>query len=264
MTKVAPRRSGRSPTRRARWRRRLAATVERGRSVRPGRAAAGGGARAGVRARAESRGAKDDAGYGLETELAEPDPALIDAAGPAAAALDALLRPMVALGRRLEAVLGDPPDWMDGAARARVEGAIASLGWRAETVGGMAEPAGADRRAGRSRFRRLAGGRARRGARIRHRPASPLARPDPAVRGNRAETRARRAGDERDADRCGRAAGRWLGNGGGARGRAAPAAPGRALPGREPVRLSDAGRGDRRHRHSRAATFRRWPTPMPG
>ena len=77
---------------------------------------------------------KDDAGYGLETELAEPDAALIDAAGPAAAALDALLRPMVALGRRLEAVLADPPDWLDGAARARVEGAIASLGWRADTV----------------------------------------------------------------------------------------------------------------------------------
>lgn len=77
---------------------------------------------------------KEDAGYGLETELAEPDPALIDAAGPAAAALDALLRPMIALGRRLEAVLGDPPDWLDTAARARVEGAVASLGWRAETV----------------------------------------------------------------------------------------------------------------------------------
>ena len=77
---------------------------------------------------------KEDAGYGLETELAEPDPALIDAAGPAAAALDALLRPMIALGRRLDAVLADPPDWLDSAARARVEGATASLGWRAEMV----------------------------------------------------------------------------------------------------------------------------------
>lgn len=76
-----------------------------------------------------------DAGYGLETELAEPDAALVDAAGPAGAALDALLRPMIALGRRLEAVLSDPPDWMDGPARARIEGAIASLGWRTDTVG---------------------------------------------------------------------------------------------------------------------------------
>lgn len=75
-----------------------------------------------------------EAGYGIETELAEPDAALIDAAGPAAAALERLMRPMIALGRRLEAVLDEAPDWMDGPARARVEGAIASLGWRAETV----------------------------------------------------------------------------------------------------------------------------------
>ena len=75
-----------------------------------------------------------DAGYGLETELAEPDAALVEAAGPAGAALDALMRPMVTLGRRLEAVLTEAPDWMDGPARARIEGAIASLGWRTETV----------------------------------------------------------------------------------------------------------------------------------
>jgi ATP-dependent DNA helicase DinG len=76
----------------------------------------------------------EDAGYGLETELAEPSPELIEAAGPAAEALDQLVRPLVALGRRLEAVLSEAPDWMDGQARARIEGAIASLGWRAETV----------------------------------------------------------------------------------------------------------------------------------
>ena len=75
-----------------------------------------------------------EAGYGMETELAEPDPALIDATMPAAAALERLLRPLMALGRRLEAVLDEGPDWLDGQARARVEGAIASLGWRAETV----------------------------------------------------------------------------------------------------------------------------------
>ncbi|KQS03273.1 helicase [Sphingomonas sp. Leaf357] len=82
-------------------------------------------------ARAEAEG---DAGYGLETELAEPDAALVEAAGPAAHALDALVRPLVGLGRRLEAVLQEGPDWMDGPARARIEGAIASIGWRAETV----------------------------------------------------------------------------------------------------------------------------------
>lgn len=76
-----------------------------------------------------------DAGYGLETELAEPDAALVEAAGPAGEALDALLRPLVHLGRRLEVVLTEGPDWMDGPARARIEGAVASLGWRADTVG---------------------------------------------------------------------------------------------------------------------------------
>lgn len=85
-----------------------------------------------VYARAEKA---DDAGYGLETELAEPDAALVEAAGPAAAALEALVRPLMTLGRRLEAVLAEAPDWMDGAARARIEGAIASLGWRTETAG---------------------------------------------------------------------------------------------------------------------------------
>ena len=39
-----------------------------------------------------------DAGYGLETEMAEPDGALVEAAAPAAEALELLLRPLVALG----------------------------------------------------------------------------------------------------------------------------------------------------------------------
>ncbi|WP_294190020.1 ATP-dependent DNA helicase [uncultured Sphingomonas sp.] len=75
-----------------------------------------------------------DAGYGLETELAEPTPELVEAAASAAEALEALHRPLVVLGRRLEAVLADAPDWLDAPARARVEGAIASLAWRVETV----------------------------------------------------------------------------------------------------------------------------------
>ena len=38
------------------------------------------------------------------------------------------------LGQRLEAVLQELADGLDAAARARVEGAIASIAWRAETV----------------------------------------------------------------------------------------------------------------------------------
>ncbi|MGE4430238.1 MAG: ATP-dependent DNA helicase [Sphingobium sp.] len=95
-----------------------------------------GAARAHVFARAENGKADVDAGYGLETELAEPDGALVEAAMEAAQALDALLRPLNHLGKRLEAILSEAPDWMDGPARARIEGAIASLGWRADLVSG--------------------------------------------------------------------------------------------------------------------------------
>ncbi len=87
-----------------------------------------------VRGIVYARSTAEDAGYGLETEAAVLDPATVEAAAEAAGALDALLRPLVALGRRLEAVLDDPPDWLDGPARARIDGAIASLGWRRDTV----------------------------------------------------------------------------------------------------------------------------------
>ncbi|MCJ8158628.1 ATP-dependent DNA helicase [Sphingomonas sp. LaA6.9] len=91
---------------------------------------------AAVRGTTYARGAGEDAGYGLETEMAELDGALVSAAQPAAEALDALLRPLVRLGRRLEALVEDGPDWLDGQARARVEGAIASLGWRTDALSG--------------------------------------------------------------------------------------------------------------------------------
>src|SRR3546814_488219 len=85
-----------------------------------------------------ARDAQDgaDAGYGLETEMAELDGALVEAAQTAAEALDNLLRPLTRLGKRLEAVLEDAPDWLDGAARARIEGALGSLGWRCDMVAG--------------------------------------------------------------------------------------------------------------------------------
>ena len=105
---------------------------------------------AAVRGTVYARATAQDAGYGLETELAEPDPALVEAAAPAVEALERLLRPLVALGKRLEAVLEDAPDWLDAQARARVEGAIGGLAWRAQTlsawialaarIGGPADP----------------------------------------------------------------------------------------------------------------------------
>ena len=105
---------------------------------------------AAVRGSVYARATAQDAGYGLETELAEPDPALVEAAAPAVEALERLLRPLVALGKRLEAVIEDAPDWLDAQARARVEGAIGGLTWRAQMlsawialparIGGPADP----------------------------------------------------------------------------------------------------------------------------
>ncbi len=89
---------------------------------------------AAVRGQVYARADAEDAGYGLETEAAGLDGPTIAAVEPAVAALDAILRPLVILGRRLEAILEDAPDWLDGAARARIDGAIASLGWRRDAL----------------------------------------------------------------------------------------------------------------------------------
>ena len=89
---------------------------------------------ASVRGQVYARADAEDAGYGLETEAAGLDGPTIAAVEPAVIALDAILRPLVTLGRRLEAVLEDAPDWLDGQARARIEGAIGSLGWRRDAL----------------------------------------------------------------------------------------------------------------------------------
>jgi ATP-dependent DNA helicase DinG len=89
---------------------------------------------AAVRGQVYARADAEDAGYGLETEAAGLDGPTIAAVDPAMKALEALLRPLIALGRRLEAVIEDAPDWLDAAARARIEGAIASLGWRRDAL----------------------------------------------------------------------------------------------------------------------------------
>ncbi len=87
-----------------------------------------------VRGVVYARSKAQEAGYGLETELAEPDGALVTQAAAAVEQLEALQKPLAALGRRLEAVLEGAPDWLDSHARARVEGAIRGLSWRRETV----------------------------------------------------------------------------------------------------------------------------------
>jgi ATP-dependent DNA helicase DinG len=105
---------------------------------------------AAVRGTVYARATAQDAGYGIETEMAELDGAIVEAAAPAVEALERLMRPLVALGNRLQAVLEDAPDWLDGAARARIEGALGGLAWRTQTlaawiglagrIGGPADP----------------------------------------------------------------------------------------------------------------------------
>ncbi len=87
----------------------------------------------GASARAEGK-PSSDAGYGLETEVAEVLPAVIEAAAAAATALAKLAGPMATLEARLKALLDDPPDWLDGQGRARTEGAAAGLRLRCETI----------------------------------------------------------------------------------------------------------------------------------
>lgn len=92
---------------------------------------------AAARATVYARATAQDAGFGLETDAAELDGALIATAAPALETLESLLRPLTRLGQRLEAVMEDAPDWLDGQARARVEGAIAGLGLRCRMLQGL-------------------------------------------------------------------------------------------------------------------------------
>ena len=87
-----------------------------------------------VFARDESNGA--EAGYGLETELSDVEGPLVEAVTRAAEAIDSLLRPLIQLGQRMEHLIEEGPDWMDAPARARMEGALSSLGWRCDTLSG--------------------------------------------------------------------------------------------------------------------------------
>ncbi|AXU20019.1 helicase [Novosphingobium sp. THN1] len=89
-------------------------------------------ARALAYARDESGG--QEAGYGLETEIAQLDGGFIEVAGQAQEALEALRKPLVRLGLRLEAIVEDGPDWLDGPARARIEGARSAIGWRSDLI----------------------------------------------------------------------------------------------------------------------------------
>ena len=88
--------------------------------------------RAATYARDESGGI--DAGYGIETEASGLPGEVIEAAGSAAEALAGIRVPLIRLGGRLEAILADPPDWLDAQGRARIEGARFALTWRIDLI----------------------------------------------------------------------------------------------------------------------------------
>ncbi|HEX7710622.1 MAG TPA: ATP-dependent DNA helicase, partial [Sphingomonadaceae bacterium] len=90
------------------------------------------GVRALTYARDESGG--QEAGYGIETEAAQLEGNFVELAMQAQGALAEIRGPLIRLGVRLEAMLEDPPDWLDGPTRARIEGARFSLSWRVDML----------------------------------------------------------------------------------------------------------------------------------
>ncbi|MXP46984.1 ATP-dependent DNA helicase [Altererythrobacter luteolus] len=92
-----------------------------------------GAVRALTYARDESGG--QEAGYGIETEAAQLPGNFVQLAGEAEEALARIRHPLVKLGVRLEAIVEDAPDWLDGQGRARIEGARYSLAWRVDLIG---------------------------------------------------------------------------------------------------------------------------------
>lgn len=83
-------------------------------------------------ARDETSG--QEAGYGIETEAAQLEGNFVERAQQAAAALAAIRQPLIRLALRLEALIEDSPDWLDGQGRARIDGARHSLAWRIDTL----------------------------------------------------------------------------------------------------------------------------------
>ncbi len=91
---------------------------------------------AAIRQMVYTRDESADSGYSMETELVQIDAHVIEASEEALSALDDMYKALNKLGLRLESMISEPPDWMDGQARARIDGAIQSLAWRVDTIAG--------------------------------------------------------------------------------------------------------------------------------
>jgi ATP-dependent DNA helicase DinG len=89
---------------------------------------------AATRAHVYARSDPDEAGYGLEAELGQPLPILVEAAGAALRTLDSLAKPMAALEARLGELREENPDWLDGSLRPRVDGALSGISLRRQMI----------------------------------------------------------------------------------------------------------------------------------
>ncbi len=89
---------------------------------------------AAVRAHVFSRAAPEDAGYGVEAEITQPMPILVETAQSAIAALDKIAAPLTALEQRLTAILAEQPEWLEASLRPRVEGALSGINYRRQIL----------------------------------------------------------------------------------------------------------------------------------
>ncbi len=89
---------------------------------------------AATRAHVYARCDPDEAGYGLEADLNQPLPSLVEAAGAALRTLDTLSKPMAALEARLTELREENPDWLDSGLRPRVDGALSGIALRRQMI----------------------------------------------------------------------------------------------------------------------------------
>ncbi len=75
-----------------------------------------------------------DVAYGIEADLTDAPQPLVTAAEAAIAHLSALHGALHRLSTRIEALLENPPDWLEAEERSRIDGARSALGWRRDAV----------------------------------------------------------------------------------------------------------------------------------
>jgi ATP-dependent DNA helicase DinG len=89
---------------------------------------------AAARAQVLARSPEESRGFGLECEIADPLPQLVEAAHAASRAFDALAHAIARLKARLHLLIAEQPEWLDAPGLARLEAAEAGLDDRLHRV----------------------------------------------------------------------------------------------------------------------------------